>query len=105
LSSAGTLLLVGELDSRVALWDLEATVSGNETPADTLDAIGLLCPEPLFQARTAIDSLDPGDVLEVLADDPAAEEDLTRFAKRAGHEMVAVEDEGDFKRFLIRRGA
>lgn len=38
-------------------------------PADTLDAIGLLCPEPLFQARTAIDELEPGEVLEVLADD------------------------------------
>ena len=30
----------------------------------------------------------------MLADDPAAEEDLTRFAKRAGHEVVSVEDEG-----------
>lgn len=78
---------------------------GNETPADTLDAIGLLCPEPLFQARTAIDALEPGEVLEVLADDPAAEEDLTRFAKRAGHEIVAVENKGDYKSFLIRRGA
>ena len=39
---------------------------GEETPADTLDAIGLLCPEPLFQARTAIDALEPGEVLEVL---------------------------------------
>ena len=88
-----------------AFEDLEVTVSGKEIPADTLDAIGLLCPEPLFQARTAIDVLEPGEVLEVLADDPAAEEDLTRFAKRAGHVMVAVEDEGDYKRFLIRRGA
>ena len=42
-------------------------------------------------------------MLEVLADDPAAEEDLTRFAKRAGHEIVAVEDDGVDLRFLIRR--
>ena len=76
----------------------------DNSPADTLDAIGLMCPEPLFQARTALDALAPGDVLEVLADDAAAEEDLTRFAKRAGHEMVSVEDIGDYKRFLIRRG-
>ena len=62
---------------------------GNETPADTLDAIGLLCPEPLFQARTAIDALQPGEVLEVLADDPAAEEDLTRFAKRVRSSSAA----------------
>jgi tRNA 2-thiouridine synthesizing protein A len=83
---------------------LEDTVQSDTTPTETLDAIGLLCPEPLFQARTAIDALEPGEVLEILADDPAAEEDLTRFAKRAGHEMVAVHDEGDHKRFLIRRG-
>lgn len=72
--------------------------------AESLDCVGLFCPEPLFQTREAMDALDVGDVLEVLADDPAAEEDLTRFAKRAGHEVVAIEDEGDYKRFLIRKG-
>lgn len=75
-----------------------------DTPADSLDCVGLLCPEPLFQTRTAIDRIEPGAILEVLADDRAAEEDLTRFAKRAGHEVVSVTDEGDHKRFLIRRG-
>jgi TusA-related sulfurtransferase len=69
----------------------------------TLDCIGLYCPEPLFQTRESIDSIDVGDVLEVFADDPAAEEDLTRFAKRAGHEVVAVEHEGDQLRILLRR--
>jgi tRNA 2-thiouridine synthesizing protein A len=70
----------------------------------SLDCVGLFCPEPLFQTREAMDGLAVGDVLEVLADDPAAEEDLTRFAKRAGHEVIAIEDEGDYKRFLIRKG-
>lgn len=76
-----------------------------EEPASTLDCVGLLCPEPLFQTRQAIDELEAGEVLEVLADDPAAEEDLTRFAKRTGNEVVFIEDKGDYKRFLIRRGA
>jgi TusA-related sulfurtransferase len=58
----------------------------------------------LFQTREAMDGLEVGDVLEVLADDPAAEEDLTRFAKRAGHEVVSIEDQGTYKRFLIRKG-
>jgi tRNA 2-thiouridine synthesizing protein A len=72
--------------------------------AESLDCVGLYCPEPLFRARTAMDELEIGDVLEVLADDPAAEEDLTRFAKRAGHEVVSIEDLGTYKRFLIRKG-
>lgn len=72
---------------------------------ESLDCVGLLCPEPLFQTREAMDALEAGEVLEVLADDPAAEEDLTRFAKRAGHEVIAVDDQGDYKRFLIRKGS
>jgi tRNA 2-thiouridine synthesizing protein A len=79
-------------------------VSEAPSPIETLDCVGLFCPEPLFQTREAIDELQVGDVLEVLADDPAAEEDLTRFAKRAGHEVVSVEDGEGFKRFLIRKG-
>lgn len=69
----------------------------------TLDCIGLYCPEPLFQTREAIDEIEIGEVLEVFADDPAAEEDLSRFAKRAGHEVVALEHDDDQLRILLRR--
>jgi tRNA 2-thiouridine synthesizing protein A len=79
-------------------------MSSMESPDQSLDCIGLFCPEPLFQTREAMDGLAVDDILEVLADDPAAEEDLTRFAKRAGHEIVLIEDRGDYKRFLIRKG-
>ena len=72
-------------------------------PALTLDCIGLYCPEPLFQTRESIDSIEIGDVLEVIADDPAAEEDLKRFAKRAGHEVVSLENDGVELRILLRR--
>ncbi len=73
--------------------------------AKTLDCVGLFCPEPLFQTREAMDGLADGDILEVFADDPAAEEDLTRFAKRAGHEVLLVEDQADSKRFLLRKAS
>ncbi|NTU89108.1 MAG: sulfurtransferase TusA family protein [Actinobacteria bacterium] len=79
-------------------------MNSHEPIAKTLDCIGLFCPEPLFQTREAIDSLEPGELLEVLADDPAAEEDLTRFAKRTGHEVVDFEESDDSMRFLIRKG-
>lgn len=79
-------------------------MSHTEPVSETLDCIGLYCPEPLFQTRAGMDSIDVGQTLEVFADDPAAEEDLVRFAKRAGHEIVSVEDMGDHKRFVIRKG-
>jgi TusA-related sulfurtransferase len=71
--------------------------------ADTLDCVGLYCPQPLFQTKEAIEAIDVGEVLEVIADDPAADGDLHAFAKRAGHEMVAFEQDGGEMRFLIRR--
>ena len=78
-------------------------MTDDATAALTLDCIGLYCPEPLFQTRESIDAIEIGEVLEVIADDPAAEEDLTRFAKRAGHEVVSLENDGVELRILIRR--
>ena len=71
--------------------------------ARMLDCVGLYCPEPLFQTRESIDSIPVGEILEIYADDPAAEEDLVRFAKRAGHEVVSVENDGYQLHILIRR--
>ena len=63
---------------------------------EELDTRGLFCPEPLFEVRTFSESLDIGQTFKVLADDPAAEEDLTRWAKRAGTELLElVKDEDD----------
>ncbi len=73
-------------------------------PKQTLDCRGLYCPIPLFQTRSEIDKLEVGDVLEVLSDDPAAEEDLKRFSKRTGHEIVKLEKKDDRLRFLIKKG-
>ncbi len=72
-------------------------------PNKILDCIGLFCPQPLFQTREQIDSIEVGEILEVLADDPAAEEDLKRFAKRTGHEIISFEKKKDILRFLIKK--
>lgn len=79
-------------------------MSEDVKPTKTLDCVGLYCPEPLFQTRQNIDSIEIGEVLEVLADDPAAEEDIARFAKRTGHEVIKFEKSDNHMRFLIRRG-
>ena len=72
-------------------------------PDKTLDCLGLYCPQPLFQTREQIDTLNIGEILLVIADDPAAEEDLKRFAKRTGHEILKCEKEGDILKFYIRK--
>ena len=72
-------------------------------PDRTLDCLGLYCPEPLFQTRTNIDQIEVGQVLEVITDDPAAEEDLKRLAKRLGHEVLEIRKDGDEVTLLIRK--
>ena len=78
-------------------------MAGETEAKKTLDCIGLFCPEPLFQTREQIDSIAVGEVLEVLSDDPAAEEDLKRFAKRTGHQVIAFENNEGRLRFLIKK--
>ncbi len=72
-------------------------------PAMSLDTIGLYCPVPLFKAREGIDSIKTGEILELYADDPAAEEDLKRFCKRTGHELVRFENDNGTMHFLIKK--
>ena len=81
-----------------------AKKESNIKPDKTLDLIGFYCPIPVYRTREETDKMKVGQVLEVLADDPAAEEDITRWAKRTGQEMVLFNKSADGKlRFLIRK--
>nr|MDO8109175.1 sulfurtransferase TusA family protein [Candidatus Sigynarchaeota archaeon] len=69
----------------------------------TIDTVGLYCPVPLFKTREGIDAIKAGEVLEIIADDPAAEEDIKRFAKRTGNELLKFENNEGTLRFLIKK--
>ena len=69
----------------------------------TLDCIGLYCPMPVLNTRQEMDKLAIGEILEVLADDPAAEEDLKAWSKRAGQKMLEIEKTDEGMRFLIQK--
>ncbi len=69
-----------------------------------LDATGLLCPLPVLKARKRLMALAPGQVLRVLADDPAAVVDMPHFCAEQGHELIgAITDEAPHI-YFIRRG-
>lgn len=91
------------MDKDNAIEGMGITVERIDKPVKTLDCMGLYCPQPLFQTREGIDGMNKGEILEVLADDPAAEEDIKRFAKRTGHEVISFEKKEGILRFLIRK--
>jgi tRNA 2-thiouridine synthesizing protein A len=77
---------------------------GNKSkPSRELDCVGLYCPEPVFRTRQELDKLDVGEILEVVADDPAAEEDIPRLVKRLDQQLVEMRKENDQFHFLIKK--
>ena len=75
-----------------------------EIKADAdLDCVGLYCPMPIAMTKDQIDKLQPGQILKVEADDPAAEEDITRWAKRTGHKILSFVKEGTLLTFFIEK--
>jgi TusA-related sulfurtransferase len=44
-----------------------------------------------------------GEVLEVRADDPAAEDDISRWVNRNGHELVNLEKNDNVIAFTIKK--
>ena len=72
-------------------------------PNRNLDCVGLYCPEPVFRTRQEIDKLAVGEVLEVIADDPASEEDIPRLVKRLEQQLVEMRKEKDQFHFLIKK--
>jgi len=74
-----------------------------DTPDDTLDALGLLCPLPVLKARKRLGALQPGQVLRMQADDPAAVVDVPHFCNESGHALLEMKTDGAVLTFLIRR--
>ncbi len=70
-----------------------------------LDARGLLCPLPVLKARKRLASLAPGQVLRMVADDPAALIDVPHFCAEQGHGFLGERRlAGAECEYLIRKG-
>ena len=70
---------------------------------EELDTRGLFCPEPLFEVRNLSETLSVGQCFKVIADDPAAEEDLKRWAKRTDTKIVEFNKDGDDLIFIFKK--
>ena len=47
--------------------------------------------------------MQTGDVLTIRADDPAAEDDISRWVSRTGHELVEMKKNGNVIEFTIKK--
>ena len=68
-----------------------------------VDARGLNCPLPILRTKKVLNDMKSGQILRILATDPASLRDFQAFAKQTGHELVQhAEQDGVFS-FLLRR--
>jgi TusA-related sulfurtransferase len=83
-------------------YTIRANLNGYKI-VNKLDLRGLYCPEPVFRTKVAVDALQVGEVIEVIADDPASEEDIPRWVNRVGHIILSVQKNGKDIHFLIKK--
>lgn len=55
-----------------------------------LDARGLICPLPVLKARKRLKTMCCGNLLQVWADDPAAQIDIPHFCTDSGNILVEI---------------
>jgi tRNA 2-thiouridine synthesizing protein A len=65
----------------------------------SLDCLGKKCPAPIIELARRIGEVEFGELVEVFADDPAAEPDLAAWCRMREQELVVA----DAPRFVVRR--
>ena len=86
--------------------DAKKPKSGEPTEAPisrSIDARGMYCLIPVYKIRQAVLEAQSGEVIELFADDPAAEEDISRWAQRTGNKVIKLEKSDDTIHFLIKK--
>ena len=70
---------------------------------EELDASGLNCPLPILRAKKALNGLESGKVLRIIATDPGSVKDFEAFAKQTGNELMESKEVGGKFEFLIKK--
>jgi tRNA 2-thiouridine synthesizing protein A len=63
----------------------------------TLDAMGLKCPQPILKVAILAPQLSPGDILEVIADCESFPKDIKAWAEKTGKTLLFCNTDGEGK--------
>jgi tRNA 2-thiouridine synthesizing protein A len=68
-----------------------------------LDLSGLTCPLPLLKTKQSLNKMHPGQVVKVIATDPASERDFRVFAEQSGNQLLKFEKADSRFIYCIRK--
>ena len=80
-----------------------AELERDTEPQESIDAIGLKCPEPVMLLHAAMRRLAPGQELTLRATDPSTERDVPNFCEFLGHALLVARREGEEFHYRIRK--
>ncbi len=69
----------------------------------TLDCSGMACPMPILKTKKAVDGMQLGQVLEMIATDPGSTSDIEAWTQKTGHELVDSSVDGNKYIFYIKK--
>ncbi|MEI7026584.1 sulfurtransferase TusA family protein [Paenibacillus sp. y28] len=69
----------------------------------TVDTKGMACPMPIVKAKKALDSLESGQLMEVLSTDKGSVNDFQAWVKQTNHELIKHEEDNGVYKFLVRK--
>ncbi|MBU7030957.1 MAG: sulfurtransferase TusA family protein [Theionarchaea archaeon] len=67
-----------------------------------IDCTGMLCPHPIIELAKQKRKLQPGQILEMWADDEGAKKDVSAWCEQTGSEFMGSRIEGAVTRYFIR---
>jgi tRNA 2-thiouridine synthesizing protein A len=73
-------------------------------PRVIVDTRGLFCPLPVIKTSDALQDIDPGGFVEVIADDPAIVIDLPAWCDSNGHAIRHREKLERTYHFIVEKG-
>ena len=68
-----------------------------------VDARGLNCPLPVLRTKKKLNDMSSGEVLHILATDPASVRDFQAFAKQTGNQLLQYGERDGAYYFFLRR--
>ena len=69
----------------------------------TIDARGAFCPGPLMELIATLKLIELGDEVDVLSSDKGSAIDIPAWVAKVKHEMVGIEQEGDFWHIVVKK--
>ena len=68
-----------------------------------VDASGLNCPLPLLRLKKALQEMGSGNVVKVIATDPAAHLDFGVYSEQTGHQIIEYFKESSRQIFYVKK--